>query len=436
LIKSLINTILNEKKLFNVDASHEISFLVVTSGYYRSYDKGRLVILVFQNSKLLFVMKFYKSNNREIFQEFKIQKLFNSISPDLISKPLYCENIRGFNILIENPINGKIFSRYLSENLEQKSIKNSLTLVSNFYEELNDNFESSSYSELTDEVDVILNEFSKNNTLEKHEINFIHQCKSIFLEYFKNKSISKRYSNNDFIPKNFIISNEKLVLIDFEFIKKTSLYFFEWYQFFKYNSLVSNNFIHHLLISESKNSFFYLALQEFTEYQKNDKFNISCRLIFEIFEFEKQFSVFSQGSKQILKKNFKNLINDLKLRYEHQDKLNELSNLTKTEENIFKIKRDNLIEYKGRNEIDFLKNSIKDKDDIIFGLEKSLQETKSYIENSIKDKDDIIFGLEKSLQETKSYIENSIKDRDEYINKFRKSIFGKVFDLFNKKYDI
>ncbi len=408
MIKSLINTILNKKKLFNVDSSHEISFLVVTSGYYRSYDKGRLVILVFQNSKLLFVMKFYKSNNGEILQEFKIQKLFNSISPNLISKPLYCENIHGFNILIENPIDGKNFSRYLSENLEQKLIKNSLTLVSNFYEELNDNSESSSYSELSDEVNVILNEFSKNNTLEKYEIDFIHQCKFIFLEYFKNKSISKRYSNNDFIPKNFIISNEKLFLIDFEFIKKTSLYFFEWYQFFKYNPLVSNNFIHDLLISESKNSFFYLALQEFTEYQKNDKFNISCRLIFEIFEFEKQFSVFSQGSKQILKKNFKNLINDLKLRYENQDKLNELSNLTKTEENIFKIKRDNLIEYKGRNQIDFLKNSI-------------------------KDKDDIIFGLDKSLQETKSYMENSIKDKDEYINKFRKSIFGKIFDLFNKK---
>ena len=131
-----------------------------------------------------------------------------------------------------------------------------------------------------------------------------------------------------------------------------------------------------------------------------------------------------------------------------------------------------------KNKIDYyetLETSIKDKDEVIHGLQVSLELTKSYVENVIKDKEEVIGGLEKSveedaevigglessIEETKSYVEDVIKNkdevitglersveedaemisglessiegRDEYIQEFRKTIFGKTFDFFRKK---
>ena len=103
-----------------------------------------------------------------------------------------------------------------------------------------------------------------------------------------------------------------------------------------------------------------------------------------------------------------------------------------------------------KNKIDYyetLETSIKDKEEVIAGLESSLAETKSYVENVIKVKSkdiaeamksveeqaEMVTGLESSLAETKSYLEGAIKDKDEYIKEFRKTIFGKTFDFFRKK---
>jgi len=101
-----------------------------------------------------------------------------------------------------------------------------------------------------------------------------------------------------------------------------------------------------------------------------------------------------------------------------------------------------------------LEQVIKEKDKVIHGLENSLSKTNSHLEQVIKEKDahleqvikekdahleqvikekdKVIHGLEKSLNETKSYLEPLIKDKEEYIKEFRKSFFGKAFDLFRK----
>jgi len=117
-----------------------------------------------------------------------------------------------------------------------------------------------------------------------------------------------------------------------------------------------------------------------------------------------------------------------------------------------------------KNKIDYyetLETSIKDKDEVIHGLQISLELTKSYVENVIKNKNEVIGGLDESVKETKSYVEDVIKEkdkvmvgleraveedaemisglersvegRDEYIKEFRKTIFGKTFDFFRRK---
>lgn len=386
MINSLINKLFEENDIPNLSKDLDFSFLVLSSGDYRSQKTGRLVILVFQEKKLSFVIKFYKSNDKKIFQEYENQNSFHNIYPTLVSKPICCKNINGLNILIENPVTGKNFSKFFYEHLDKKSIKNSFKLLINFYETLNSINETSDFSNLMDEVNFTLDEFSKNYFLEKHEMIFIQECKSIFFKYFQEKNIFQRYSNNDFILKNFIISEHKLTMIDFEFLKKTSLYFFEWFQFFKYNELIHNDYIHDLLFSETQDQFFKSALQEFSKYKINDKFSISCRLIFEICEFEKRFSVCSLGAKQILKQDIKILIDDLKLRFKSHNEQNLISDVKTTEKIIFKIKHDNLIRPSNIPTINFLKHSIDEKTQVIKGLETSVKELSNQINEINKSK--------------------------------------------------
>ena len=94
-----------------------------------------------------------------------------------------------------------------------------------------------------------------------------------------------------------------------------------------------------------------------------------------------------------------------------------------------------------------LESSVEENADMIAGLDQSVKETKSYVEEVIKEKDKVISGLEKSVEEdtdmiaglesslaeTKSYLEYAIKEKDEYIQEFRKTIFGKTFDFFIKR---
>ena len=432
MIQSLLNTLLNEQKIPELIPSLETSFLIISSGNYRSNETSRLVILVFQNTKLSLIIKLYKSNNSKIYNEYEQQKSFYDIFPNLIAKPLLCEEINGFNILIEKPIEGKNFNRYLYDNLSKNSINHSLKLVLNFHKKLNSNLELSNSKYLIDEVSRILETFSENFSLSSFDIKFIQQCKSIFLKNFKEKTIFQRYSNHDFISRNFIIKDQQIILVDFEFTKKTSLYFFEWFQFFKYNWPFLNDYMHDIFISKIQDPFFCLALQEFSKYRKNNKFIISCRLIFEIQEFVKQFTVFSIGSKQILKKDMRFLLNDLQLRFKNQNESNIISDISNTEAKLFNQKFDKLTAYKKTYERNFLKNSLKDKDKVILGLENSLKETKSYLENSLKDKDKVILGLENSLKETKSYLENSVKDYQYQIEQINHTKIMRLLRIIDK----
>jgi len=92
-----------------------------------------------------------------------------------------------------------------------------------------------------------------------------------------------------------------------------------------------------------------------------------------------------------------------------------------------------------KNKIDYyetLETSIKDKDELIHGLQISLELTESYVKNVIKEKEEVIGGLESSVEEnadmiagldqsvkeTKSYVEEVIKEKDKVISGLEKSV--------------
>ena len=84
----------------------------------------------------------------------------------------------------------------------------------------------------------------------------------------------------------------------------------------------------------------------------------------------------------------------------------------------------------------YVENVIKEKEEVIGGLEKSVEEDAEMIaglESSVEEGADMIAGLESSLAETKSYLETAIKEKDEYIKEFRRTIFGKTFDFLVKR---
>ena len=292
MINELIQYLKSSKTFGNKFKTNDTKFILLTSGGYRKYAKSRIVTIIFNNSQPILVIKFYKSLN-SLSDEFKIQNQMYDIYGNLISKPLGEENFNGYNLLIEEPVTGKNLTRYVYENLNQNSLIEIFTIIFNFYESLNSNLELSDIENFNKEIDLLFENFYLNYKISNSHKIMIENLKLEFLKNFENKTIFQRFSNCDFILNNFIISDNKITLTDFEFAKKTHLYFLDWLQLFRYQWIISNDYLHDLINSKISDNFFNLGLKEFSNYSTNKKFAISCRLIYEISDFTKSFTVSS-----------------------------------------------------------------------------------------------------------------------------------------------
>jgi hypothetical protein len=334
MINGIIQYLKSSKTFGNKFKSDDTKFIFITSGGYRKNTKSRIVVIVFNNSQPVLVIKFYKSRN-SLSDEFKIQNQIYDIYGNLISKPLGEENYNGYDLLIEEPIIGKNLTRYIYENLNQNSLIEIFTIIFKFYENLNSNLELSNIKNFNEEINLLFEKFYSNYTITQSHKDMIEDLKLEFIKNFKNKTIFQRFSNCDFILNNFIINDNKIILTDFEFAKKTHLYFLDWLQFFRYQWIVSNDYLHDLINSKISDKFFNLALKEFSNYKTNKKFELSCRLIYEISDFTKRFTVSSPSTCKSLISDMEKLLDELNFRYKNQNIQPKKHDLTISENEFF-----------------------------------------------------------------------------------------------------
>ncbi|RZD48224.1 MAG: hypothetical protein CXT78_01560 [Thaumarchaeota archaeon] len=345
MINQLIQSLKSSKNFGKKFKSNHINYTVLTSGGYRKYDKGRIVVIIFDNSEPRLIVKFYKNGN-SVSDEYKTQTQIYKIYGNLITKPMGMENFNNYELLIEEPVLGKNLTRYIHEHLNSHTLLGVFKLISDFNKNLNSKLESSDIQNFSKELDHLIQIFYSDFEISNVHEDMIKNLRSVFLKNFENKKIFQRFSNNDFILNNFLIHKNKITLTDFEFSTKTHLYFLEWFKFFRYQWKISNDYVYDLTISEITDPFYKLGLREFSNYKLNEKFELSCRLIFEIFDFTKRIDISSPSVRKILINDMKKFLNELYYRYNNPDMIQKKSNLSSSEKSFFNQEYQQLTKYK------------------------------------------------------------------------------------------
>tara|TARA_Y100000590_G_C15733593_1_gene1017862 strand:- start:98 stop:1474 length:1377 start_codon:yes stop_codon:yes gene_type:complete len=288
MIKSIINSLKNDSKYTQYfDTNKKLSYVMISTGGYKSYEKGKIVFLILHDGIPSITVKFYKVPHGLIQDQFKKQEIiYNKCDGKGIPKPLGILMLNDNEIMIEEGVNGKNLERYISDNPSQDLVKSIIHKIISLYEHLNNSLEPSTFADLNKELDQNLDRFIELYSPSENELLTIRKCISIFLQNFKNEKISKRYTNGDFISRNLIVDDENVTLVDFEYVNKTHLYFFDWFRFFKYQYAISNDYLYNIVLNtEINDDLFLSSLKEFTKYRSNKKFDIASRLIFEIREY-------------------------------------------------------------------------------------------------------------------------------------------------------
>ena len=77
MIKSIINSLTNDSTYNQYfDPNKKLSYVMISTGGYKPYEKGRIVFLILQDNIPSIIVKFYKVPNGLIQDQFKKQEIF------------------------------------------------------------------------------------------------------------------------------------------------------------------------------------------------------------------------------------------------------------------------------------------------------------------------------------------------------------------------
>ena len=325
MIKSIINSLTNDSTYNQYfDPNKKLSYVMISTGGYKPYEKGRIVFLILQDNIPSIIVKFYKVPNGLIQDQFKKQEIiYKKCGGKGIPKPLGILMFNDTEIMIEEGINGKNLERYISDNPSQDLVKSVMHRIISLHDHLNNMLEPSTFDAFNKEVDQILDKFIKLYSPSENELLTVRECISIFLQDFKNEKIFKRYSNGDFISRNIIVDDENITLIDFEYANETHLYLFDWFRFFKYQFSLSNDYLYNIIINtEINDDSFISSLREFTKHRSNKQFDVASRLVFEIKEYVLRSDSLSLTLYNEEKKGMNSFISDISSRLHEKHVVN------------------------------------------------------------------------------------------------------------------
>ncbi len=110
MIKSIINSLTNDSTYNQYfDPNKKLSYVMISTGGYKQYEKGRIVFVILQDKIPSIIVKFYKAPNGLIQDQFKKQEIniynkgkffrdFIYIDDVINAFQIVSENLKGFNI--------------------------------------------------------------------------------------------------------------------------------------------------------------------------------------------------------------------------------------------------------------------------------------------------------------------------------------------------
>jgi len=324
MIQAILSKLKENTKYDNLfDSKHSLSYIMISTGSNRAYEKGRICFLIFLENTPLLAIKFFKSltNSTNLKNEFDTQKVFYEEFNHISSEPFEILNINNIEILVEEAICGKTLERYFWENPTENSIKSIMKKIIDLYNDIDAHKELSTFNELKKEIEILLDKFLELYRPDDKEIHIINECISLFLQSFNGKQIFQRFSHGDFIPTNIIVNGNDLRLIDFEFAEKTHLYFLEWLRFFKFQNVFPTDYFYEILSSIVDNQYLKFASREFSRYKTQEKIDVAYRFVFEVKDYMVQWSVASPAYKEKIRHRMKKLILELSSRLHENQKI-------------------------------------------------------------------------------------------------------------------
>ena len=427
MIQSIINELKGSKELLeHYDLSGPLHYALISSGSYRTYQKGRINIVIFnEDGNPLFFLKFYKDKqmNELIEHEFEKQLFLCTTYKNLkIPKPLALFNINGFSIMVEEAFNGKTLSRILSKNPSIESVIEVIDYGKKVQDELNDNLLLSNFSDFEQEVNELVHAFTSLYKPTPFVESLIKRYTDIFKEEFKDKPVYKRFTNGDFVPKNIILSVDRLpVLIDFEFMEETHLYFLDWFRFFTYYFDVPLEIMHHILEHDFDDYFLNAALFKFRDQKElvNDPTIGALWLVFYMKDFIIKSSVMPDQHLKNERKHLRLTLSTL------------LASVFSHDHEIMELIRDEQIKdlesglQQREQQISELTGAVQGKEDQIRYLESQI----AAISGQLKEKDVLINELNVAISDKAEAIlrlESEVDDRDKHIRELNIAISDKA----------
>ncbi len=455
MLQSILNKLKNDSKYNHIFNSKEkMSVVMLSTGYYRAYEKGKIMFLILLGNEPKLLLKFYKLGNNMIRREFNIQKTMYEKCADIISEPIEILHVNNFEIMIEKAYVGKSLERYFYDNPFKNEIQSVMKNLFKVYASMEKIQQLSTHDEFEKEIKIIVDKFIKSYCPNDKELSAINECILILLKHFKNEKIYKRLSNDDFTPRNLIVNNSMIKIIDFEFAEETHLYFLDWFKFFRIQYALPNKYLYEILHADIEDKYCLLALREFSNFYSKDKIVIACRFMIEIKEFVMLHSIHSHIFHNYIKAGFQPLISEISSRLNEQEQSHDVINpyelngdlsLEKTlfHDRFLKLSDCQNTIAEQDAEIKNYKNTIAEQDAEIKNYKNTIAEQDAEIKNyknTIAEQDAEIKNYKNTIAEQDAEIKNYKKFIAEIqqsfvfrtLRKYDKTI-GKIFPLKLKK---
>ncbi len=236
MIELIIDRVMNDKDIVEqYNLNSVISYRKTHTSMCRSYERIRSIFIIFSHGIPVLSVKFYndKKSNTMLEREFNLQKtMFEKYKDLTIPVPVGLFEIDGLSVMIEEAVDGKMLYQLLKEDITVQNLYHAIELANKIQTHLNKIMTPSDCKYFESELQELTSQFMALYKPTPAETSLIMTYTKLLIDESKNKNIYKRYTNGDLNASNILLDGKnRLILLDFEFVKETHFYFLEWFQF-------------------------------------------------------------------------------------------------------------------------------------------------------------------------------------------------------------
>lgn len=269
---------------------NELSYAILAGGSYRTPQSYRCAAILFRCAKPFAVARWLPSG-RSLVHDLSLMKEFANFGID-VPRILGKLTVNGLEVLIEEHIPGIS----LQEMLERRLIcrEEALVMAAALYDRLTEKSRQvSTVSEAGNEIDTYLELAANLENINPALTAILTEAKRLVLAALaQSGEVFTTLCHFDFVLKNLLCCEKRVFLIDFEFSRRSHLWFYDWFRLFKYSATLSRDMLKHAAIPSLISAFLH-----------DEKSYRAARLISLLIDFSLESQVFPTYKRKDLTKS-------------------------------------------------------------------------------------------------------------------------------------